>query len=222
MKKISVIMATALCIVLGSCGMGSGLPTTGTSGNSTNSSAAAGVLGNVVSSVATGQGLGNFLQSVLGLDQVSQADLIGTWSYSQPGCAFTSKELLAQAGGEAMAQSIKQKLSSTYQTAGITSANTKITFKNDGTFTSTIAGKNFSGKYTFDASTYKVNLQGLLLNISCYAKKNSDGIALLFEATKLLTIMQAMTAMSGNAQAQTIGELSKNFDGLRIGFDYKK
>ena len=61
-----------------------------------------------------------------------------------------------------------------------------------------------------------------MLSINCYAKKNSDGIGLLFEASKLLTIMQAMTAMSGNATAQTIGDLSKNYDGLRIGFDYKK
>lgn len=219
MKRISLIVATALGVMLGSCGMG----TTGTTTSGVGTAAsAAGVLGSVISSAATAQGLGNILQSVLGLDKVTKADLIGTWTYSQPGCAFTSKELLAQAGGEAMAQTIKQKLTSTYQTAGISTANTKITFKQDGTFTSTIAGKNFSGKYTFDEATYKVNLQGLLLSINCYAKKNSDGIGLLFEASKLLTIMQAMTAMSGNATAQTIGDLSKNYDGLRIGFDYKK
>lgn len=180
------------------------------------------MLGNTIASAVTGQGLGNMLQSVLGLDKMTQADIIGTWTFSQPGCAFTSQELLAQAGGEMMAQTIKTKLSSTYQKVGINSGNTQITFKEDGTFASTIAGQNFSGKYTFDAENYKVNLQGLLLNINCYAKKNSDGIGLLFEATKLLTIMQTMTAMSGNSTAQTIGDLSKNFDGLRIGFDYKK
>jgi hypothetical protein len=215
MKKITFIVAAAFCTMMGSCGLGA---VTGSNDNA----AGAGMLGNTIASAVTGQGLGNMLQSVLGLDKMTQADIIGTWTFSQPGCAFTSQELLAQAGGEMMAQTIKTKLSSTYQKVGINSGNTQITFKEDGTFASTIAGQNFSGKYTFDAENYKVNLQGLLLNINCYAKKNSDGIGLLFEATKLLTIMQTMTAMSGNSTAQTIGDLSKNFDGLRIGFDYKK
>lgn len=218
MKKISLIVATAVSMILSSCGMG----TTGTTSGTTTGAAGAGALGSVISAVTNGQVLGNVLQSVLGLDKMTKADLIGTWSYSQPGCAFTSKEMLAQAGGEAMAQAIKDKMLPTFQSVGINSTSTKITFKQDGTFTSTIAGKNFSGKYTFDEANYKVNLQGLLLNINCYAKKNSNGIALLFEASKLLTVIQTMTALSGNSTAQTIGDLSKNYDGLRIGFDYKK
>lgn len=218
MKKISLIVATAVIMMLSSCGMG----TTGTTSGTTTGAAGAGALGSVISAVTNGQVLGNVLQSVLGLDKMTKADLIGTWSYSQPGCAFTSKEMLAQAGGEAMAQAIKDKMLPTFQSVGINSTSTKITFKQDGTFTSTIAGKNFSGKYTFDEANYKVNLQGLLLNINCYAKKNSNGIALLFEASKLLTVIQTMTALSGNSTAQTIGDLSKNYDGLRIGFDYKK
>ena len=218
MKKISLIVATAVSMMLSSCGMG----TTGTTSGTTTGAAGAGALGSVISAVTNGQVWGNVLQSVLGLDKMTKADLIGTWSYSQPGCAFTSKEMLAQAGGEAMAQAIKDKMLPTFQSVGINSTSTKITFKQDGTFTSTIAGKNFSGKYTFDEANYKVNLQGLLLNINCYAKKNSNGIALLFEASKLLTVIQTMTALSGNSTAQTIGDLSKNYDGLRIGFDYKK
>ena len=218
MKKISLIVATAVSMMLSSCGMG----TTGTTSGTTTGAAGAGALGSVISAVTNGQVLGNVLQSVLGLDKMTKADLIGTWSYIQPGCAFTSKEMLAQAGGEAMAQAIQDKMLPTFQSVGINSTSTKITFKQDGTFTSTIAGKNFSGKYTFDEANYKVNLQGLLLNINCYAKKNSNGIALLFEASKLLTVIQTMTALSGNSTAQTIGDLSKNYDGLRIGFDYKK
>jgi hypothetical protein len=219
MKKISLIVATALCMMLGSCGMG----TPGATTQSSNSAAAGGgMLGSVISAVTNGQVVGNVLQSVLGLDKLTKADLVGSWNYSQPGCAFTSKELLAQAGGEAVAQSIKDKMAGTFQTVGISSANTKITFNQDGTFSSTIAGKSFSGKYSFDESTYKVTLQGLLLNINCYAKKNSNGVALLFEASKLLTILQTMATLSGNSTAQTIGDLSKNYDGLRLGFDFKK
>lgn len=224
MKKISFVLVAAAFMMLTSCGLG----TTGatSTGSTTQTTAAnngtADVLGSVLSAVAGGSTLGNVLQSVLGLDKITKANLIGTWTYSQPGCAFTSQELLAQAGGEAVAAGIKSKLQPTFQKVGISSSNTSITFNQDGTFAAKIAGKSWSGKYTFDESNYKITLQGLILSINCYAKKNSDGIGLLFEASKLLTILQTMTALSGNTAAQTIGDLSKNYDGLRIGFDYKK
>lgn len=171
----------------------------------------------------TGQTVGNILQSVLGGNtKVTRQNLIGTWKYSQPGCAFTSDKLLAQAGGEVVASEIKGKLQPAYQKAGIKAANTTVTFNADGTFSAKIAGKSLSGNYTFDASTSKITMQGLLLNINCYAKKNSDGIALLFEGKKLLTLLQTLSAMSGDASLQSIGDLSKNYDGVRVGFEMKK
>ena len=67
-----------------------------------------------------------------------------------------------------------------------------------------------------------MTLQTLLLSINCYAKKNVNGMGLLFESSKLLTLLQTMSALSGDATLQTVGELSKNYDGLRLGFDYTK
>jgi len=220
MKRITILAMAAAALVATSCGLGG---TTGTTnGQTANGGGTVGsVLGTILSGAANPETAGNVLQSVLGLDKITQQNLIGTWTYAQPGCAFTSQNLLAQAGGEAVASSIKQKLAGYYQKAGIKSGNTKVTFNQDGTFSATIAGKQWSGKYTFDASTYKITMQGLLLNINCYAKKNSNGIALLFEGKKLLTILQTMATMSGNQTAQSIGDLSKNYDGMRIGFDFK-
>ncbi len=221
MKKISIVLVTVIGMMLASCGAGTmGAASTGSS-NTQASANNGSALGNVLSAVTGGSGLGNVIQSVLGLDKMTQENLVGTWTYSQPGCAFTSQQLLAQAGGEAIASSVKSKVQPYFQKVGINSSNTTITFNQDGTFAAKIAGKSWSGKYTFDEANYKVTLQGLLLNINCYAKKNSDGIGLLFEASKLLTILQTMTAMSGNSTAQAIGNISKSYDGLRVGFDFK-
>ncbi len=209
MKKVRILTVTALaaCLFCG-CGAGS-LSQIG--GQSTTTTANA------------GGALGNILGSVLGLDKMTQANLVGTWSYSQPGCAFTSEQLLAQAGGELAASQIKTKLQPTFQKVGISSANTQVTFNQDGTFAAKIAGKQWSGKYTFDESTGKVTMSGLILNINCYAKRNSTGISLLFEASKLLTLMQTMSAASGNSSSTlgTISDVAKNYNGLRVGFDMK-
>lgn len=219
MKRTTILAMAATAMMAASCGFA---PTQTTGSNTSGSSAAdGGVLGGILSSVGNAETMGNVLQSVLGLDKVTKENLIGTWTYYQPGCAFTSQNLLAQAGGEAVASTIRQKLSGYYGTVGIKSSNTKITFNQDGTFAATIAGKSWQGNYTFDASTYKITLSGLLLNVNCYAKRNSTGIGILFEGKKLLTLMQTMATLSGNQTAQTIGDLSKNYDGLRIGFDMK-
>lgn len=162
----------------------------------------------------------NVLTSVLGLDNITQAQLVGTWTYLQPGCAFTSQDLLSKAGGEVAATKIKEKLASTYTSLGISSSNTQATFTQDGKCTIKLAGKTISGTYTYDESTHKVTIKGTLLTLNCYAKRsNGNGIALLFEASKLLNYMQVLSALSGNTSLQVLGELSKNYDGLRIGFD---
>jgi hypothetical protein len=200
MKKVMIGLAALACIVMTSCGN----------------------MSQVLSAMTNGTGVVNAISSVIGLDKVKAQNLIATWSYSAPGCAFTSENLLAKAGGEVAAVQIEEKLLPYYKQVGITSGNTFITFNEDGTFTSKIAGTPFSGKYTFDEATQKITLKGLLLSVNCYAKKEINGISILFEAKKLLTVLQTMSAMSGNKDLQTIGDLSKNYDGVRVGFDMKR
>ena len=195
MKKMKIVTAALVCLILVSCGnMGQMIMTNGT-------------------------GVVNAVTSVIGLDKVKQQNLIGTWSYKGPGCAFMSENLLAKAGGEVAAVQIEEKLQPYYQQVGINSSNTQITFNQDGTFSSRIDGTPFSGSYTFDEATQKITLKGLLLSVNCYAKRELYGISILFEANKLLTLLQTMSALSGNKDLQTIGDLSKNYDGVRIGFD---
>ena len=209
MKKIFISMVTVALVVCG-CGM-NGLGTGVLSGDQ-----------NTNATVNAGAAIGNILQSVLGGNaKLTQQQLIGTWTYTRPGCAFTSEKLLAQAGGEVVASEIKTKLQPSYQKVGITSSNTQVTFNQDGTFSAKIAGKSWSGTYTFDAANSKITMQGLLLNVNCYAKRNSDGIGLLFESKKLLSLLQTMSALSGNQTLQTVGDLSKSYDGVRLGFDMK-
>jgi hypothetical protein len=210
MKKL-LIMAVS-CLMMAGCG------TMGTGGQNGN---AGGILGGVLGAI-TGGGAINAISSVIGLDKLTAQQLIGTWHYNGPGCAFTSEQLLAKAGGEVAAERIEQELEPTYQKVGFNSSNTVIVFNENQTFSAMIAGRNFSGTYTFDPASCKINLKGMILNINCYAKRELNGISILFESKKLLTLIQTMSALSGNANLQTIGELSKNYDGVRLGFDMKR
>ena len=218
MKKLRFsVVAVAMTMVMAGCGtMIPGGTGTG-SGSATQSGS---VLGDVLGSVINGGGI-EAIASVIGATKMTQQSLIGSWKYSGPGCAFTSENLLAKAGGEVVAAQIKEKMLPTYQTLGLSASNTYVQFNQDNTFSASFGGKQFSGTYTYDEKSSKVVLKGMLLNINCYAKKNVNGIALLFEASKLLTVLQMVSAMSGNATLGTIGDLSKNYDGVRLGFDFK-
>ena len=103
----------------------------------------------------------------------------------------------------------------------MSASNTYIEFKEDGTFAAKIKGKSWNGTYTFSESNGQLQLHGLLLNLNGYLKKENNGISLLFESKKLLTLIQTMSAFSGSQQAAAIGEIAKNYDGVRLGFDLK-
>ena len=186
------------------------------------SSCNAGTLSNVLSTIGSGGTVANVFSSVIGMDKLTQQGLVGSWSYKGPGCAFTSENLLAKAGGEVAATKIEQEMEPYFKTVGISSSNTHITFNTDMTYSATIAGRSFSGQYTFDDASAKVTLKSLLFNINCYAKREYGGISLLFESKKLLTVLQTMATLSGNSTYQKVGELSKNYDGIRLGFDLQR
>lgn len=209
MKK-TFIMVAACSLLLSACGGISGLAGTDATTSATTSSAA-----------STGNVLGNILSSVIGLDKLTQKSLIKTWKYNGPGCAFTSENLLAKAGGEIAASKIEEKLSAQYSKLGLSASNTTIEFKEDGTFAANIKGKAWNGTYTFNESDGAIQLKGLLLSMNGYVKKETNGIALLFESKKLLTLVKTLSAMSGSTQATAISEIASSYDGVRIGFDLK-
>lgn len=225
MKKIFLFAAVAALMMTG-CGTNSSLNQVGTAVLSDVLTGGQTGATTTTTTTNTGNAVNTVLQSVLGITgtKVSKQNLIGTWKYSQPGCAFTSEKLLAQAGGEIVASNVKTKLQPTFQKVGINASNTQVTFNQDGTFSAKVAGKAWSGTYTYDEKTCKITMSGLLLNINCYAKLNVNGIGLLFEGKKLLTMMQTMSALAGgqNGTLNTIGDIASSYDGLRVGFDMTK
>lgn len=202
---------------------------TSTSTTSNAGSAIAGILGAVMggssnSSSSAGSSIINgILNNVIGSGIFSKQDLCAhTWKYSKPGCAFTSENLLAQAGGEIAANKVEEKLGEYYSKFGFSGSNTYFTFKTDGTFAAKIDGKSWQGNYTFDEKTHAIQMKGLLLSMSGYATKTTNGISLLFDQTKLLNLIKTMGALKGSSTLSAIGTIANNYDGMRVGFEMTK
>ena len=213
-------------------------PTTSTSTSATTNSGysagsvVAGVLGGLLGggtttgSSSTGSSIiSGILNNVIGSATFSQADLCAhTWKYSKPGCAFTSENLLAKAGGEIAASKIEEDLSKYYSKFGFSNSNTYFTFKTDGTFAAKIDGKSWNGTYTFDEKTHAIQLKGLLLSASGFATRTANGISLLFEQKKLLTLVKTLSKLNltGSTTMSAVSSIVDNYDGVRIGFEMTK
>lgn len=200
-----------------------------TSATSNAGSAVAGILGAVLggnsnSSSSAGSSIINgILNNVIGSGTFSKQDLCAhTWKYSKPGCAFISENLLAKAGGEIAANKVEEKLGEYYSKFGFSGSNTYFTFKTDGTFAAKIDGKSWQGNYTFDEKTHAIQMKGLLLSMSGYATKTTNGISLLFDQTKLLNLIKTMGALKGSSTLSAIGTIANNYDGMRVGFEMTK
>ena len=207
-------MAGLLCLAFSSYGV------------SKNTETASSNIGNISSKelgvVTNKQTIGHTLSSLLGTDKPTESNLYGTWRYHQPGVAFASNNALASVGGNIAAAEIRSKLKTSYDKAGVKNNNTYFTFNQDKTFTGEIDGKSLNGKWSYDSKNQKIMLQTLLFTIPFYTKKTSKGMSFLMESKKLLTFFQTVASFTGNSNLQAISDLSKNYSGVRMGFDMRK
>lgn len=167
--------------------------------------------------------ISGLLNNVIGSGTFSKADLCAhTWKYSKPGCAFTSENLLAKAGGEIAASKVEEKLSTYYNKFGFNSSNTQFAFTTDGNFSAQIDGKPWQGNYTFDEKTHAIHLKGLLLSASGYVTKTTNGISLLFDQKKLLNLIKMLSTFKGSSTLSAVGTIANSYDGMRVGFEMTK
>lgn len=218
----AVMLLTTGCTtdLLGSLG-GLGGDTTGN--GSTTTGGLGDILGSVLGGVLGGLGSQNTIDGLLGLVigsvTVQESELYGAWYYTGPGCAFTSENLLAKAGGAVAAETCKEKLQPVYNSVGINANNTQFQFTKDHQFQGYVKSIPLSGTYTYDPSSSTIKLKTMLFTANVYVTRTTHGLALTFESKSLLKVLQTIAAMSGNSTLQTVGDLSKQYEGVRLGFD---
>ena len=176
-----------------------------------------------VSNNTSGTSVTNVLSSVIGSSStIAEKDLIGTWKYNGSDCAFQSENLLAKAGGEVAAGNIESKLNTAFSRVNVKATNTMLTFNNNKTFSGKLMGKDISGTYILDSKNSKINFHGALFTSTCYVSKTGSNLSLLFDSSQLLSVLQTVGNFSSNSYLTTISSLSKNYNGVKLGFQMKK
>lgn len=177
------------------------------------------ILGNIISGNSD---LASGITSIFSSNKQATAEnIIGTWTYDSPAVVFQSDDLLSKAGASYASKKLETKIQETLAKYGIAQGRFTITFKKDGTFTETIKGKTYSGKW-------KVSDKQLVLTYSYKTMKittQKDGSRLLFvtDTSKLLNLVQSLGAKTATSSSlSTITSLTKNIKGMQVGLALKK
>ena len=184
-------------------------------------------LGNILGGLSgnSGSTTGNVisgLTSIFSSNKQANADnIVGTWAYDSPAIVFESDDLLSKTGASLAANKIEGKLQTTLSKYGITKDKFSITFKKYGTFTETIRGKSYSGKWTVSDS--KLVLTYSLKKMEITTQTEGNKLMFVTDATNLLNLVQSLGAKTAtNSSLSTVTGLAKNVKGMKVGLTLVK
>lgn len=172
-----------------------------------------------------GSTLGNLIEGVFSTSKLDIEDLAGEWTSNGSAVKFKSENFLKQAGGQAAAAAIETKLDPYYKQLGLTGA--VMTIQTDGSFKMTVKRINMSGQITkLDNGNFNFNFQILggmsLGNIETYISKTSGQMDVMFDADKLVKLIQFAGKLTGMKSIQGITDLLGSYDGICVGFKMTK
>lgn len=214
LKKIALILAVMACSanMTNAQSLSDILSKLGGSGSSTSSS----------SQSSTSSTIGNLLEGIFSSSNITVADLTGNWTTKGPAVCFQGDNFLKKAGGVAAASALETKLQPYYTKYGLTGAS--LVINKDATFTLTIKKLKMSGTITEGSEkgvfvfNFKVVNKINIGKVNTYVQKTSKTMDVMFDATKLISIVNAVAKVSGISAAKTLSTLLNSYDGLCVGF----
>lgn len=178
------------------------------------------VLGN---SSTTGA-ITNVVGDLLGTSKITEKNLAGTWSYTQPCVAFESENVLSKVGGSVASSKIESKMKAGLEKAGIKAGKMSITFKTDKTFTITVGKKNFAGTYEIQNANVILTFNTTKKSVTANAKISLGTLQLAMNADKMLEVINtiATKASAYSSQMATVSALLNQYKGMYLGLKFSK
>lgn len=166
----------------------------------------------------------NVVESVTGT--TLPVDVKGTWTYSGTAVKFESEDLLKSTAASLAAGQVEDKLDEYVQKVGIKAGTFSFTFNEDKTFSANVKGKSFNGTYSVSEDYKTMSLQfGKTFATKPFTaaiSATSSQLDLLFQADKLLELLEKLTASSNNATLKTVSTIAGQYDGMQLGLELKK
>lgn len=176
------------------------------------------ILGNAGTAV---QGV---VDGLLTQTDISVEQMAGTWTAQGSAVAFQSENALKKAGGSAIAGTVESKLDPYYKKYGLTGST--LTIQEDGSFVLKVKSlslkgtikKRSDGNFDFTFTPFGNVKLGA---VKTYVEKPAGGLNVMFDASKLKTLLTTVTKLTGSSLASAAGNVLESYDGLLVGFSYK-
>lgn len=167
----------------------------------------------------------DIIEGVLSTSNLEVKDLAGVWTSTGSAVAFQSEDLLSQAGGVAMASTLESKINPYFTKYGIVGS--VITIQTDGSFSmslkrTTLKGKIVKGENNKFILSFEAFGKNNLGNINLYIQKTSTSMDLMFDASKLKTILSSIASLSKKGLGNSLNTILNSYNGICIGFKMSK
>ena len=167
----------------------------------------------------------DIIEGVLSTSNLEVKDLAGVWTSTGSAVAFQSEDLLSQAGGVAMASTLESKINPYFTKYGIVGS--VITIQKDGSFSmtlkkTTLKGKIVKGENNKFILSFEAFGKNNLGNVNLYIQKTSTSMDLMFDASKLKTILSSIASLSKKGLGNSLNTFLNSYNGICIGFKMSK
>lgn len=167
----------------------------------------------------------DMIEGVFSTSDLQVSDLAGVWTSTGSAVSFQSEDFLSKAGGTAAASTIENKINPYFKKYGLTGA--IFTIQTDGAFTLQLKKTTLKGTITKSSdSNFVITFQAFgksnLGNITTYIQKTSSSMDIMFDASKLQSLMTSIASITKMSVAQTVSQMLNSYDGICIGFKLSK
>lgn len=147
----------------------------------------------------------------------------GTWKYGGTAIELKTDNALKKAAAEVAAIAAEEKINEQLSNLGFNTNTIKFNFKEDGVMSISALERSLPGKYTLseDKKHIKIELTKML-NFEADVKSAGNTMSLLFEADKLMQLIEFIASKSNYASIQAINKIASGYDGIKIGFQLEK
>ena len=145
------------------------------------------------------------------------SQMVGTWTFVEPAVMVTSGRLLAKAAGNLVDDKLEKLLDDYFKRSNVTPQNTSITFRKDGTFSRSVAGRKRQGVWMVGGEKVYLGVDNVQ-TAAMTSHMEKDTLTLVVETSRIMEAFQALGAISDSKSNNALIKLSKSLKGVEAGF----
>ena len=148
---------------------------------------------------------------------IEAGKLVGTWTYVEPVVMPLNNKLLSKAAGWLADDELEKVLSAYVEKANVTPENTSITFRKNGTFSRSTAGRKQQGVWMVHGDNLILGIDNVKI-AELTTHLEGDTLKMVVDVARVMTLLQRAGALSDSKTHNALIKITKRVKGVGGGF----